>query len=68
MNFGKRFKKVSKKNLTVNMYTMNYYNGKINTNSHNNKIPKEGSQFIFLSVVLIDSVFRTGKCYCHQVL
>ena len=25
------------------------------------KIPKEGSQCIYLSVILIDSVFRTGK-------
>ena len=24
---------------------------KINTNSHNNKIPKEGSQFIYFSVI-----------------
>ena len=39
------------------------YNGKINTNFHNNKLPKEGSQFICLSVILIDSVFRTGKIY-----
>ena len=40
------------------------YNGKINTSFHNNKIPKEGSQFIFFSVILIDSVFRKGKnCY-----
>ena len=38
-------------------------NGKIDTNFHNNKIPKEGSQFICLSVNLIDSVFRTGKTY-----
>ena len=29
------------------------YNGKINTNFPDNKIPKEGSQFICLSVVLI---------------
>ena len=39
------------------------YNGKINTNFHNNKILKESSQFICLSVILIDSVFRTGKNY-----
>ena len=38
------------------------YNGKINTNFHNNKIPKEGSQFI-----LIDSLLRTGKNYYPQV-
>ena len=37
------------------------YNGKININFHNNKTPKEGSQFIYLSAILIDSVFRTGK-------
>ena len=40
------------------------YNRKINTNFHYNKIPKEHSQFICLSVILINSVFRTGKhCY-----
>ena len=39
------------------------YNGKVNTNFHNNKISKEGPQFICLSVVLIDSVFRTGRNY-----
>ena len=38
------------------------------TNFHNNKIPKEGSQFIRLSVILIDSVFRTCKTYYPQVL
>ena len=42
---------------------MKSYNGKTNTNFHDNKIPKEGSQFICLSVILIDSVFRTGKNY-----
>ena len=40
------------------------YNGKINTNFHNNEIPREGSQFICLSVILIDSVYRAGK-NCH---
>ena len=43
------------------------YNGKINTNFHNNKIPSAGSQFICLSVILIDSVFKTGKTYYPQV-
>ena len=33
------------------------YNGKINTDFHNNKIAKEGSQFICLSVILIDFFF-----------
>ena len=42
----------------------NSYNRKINTNFDNNKIPKECSQFICLSVTLIVSLFRTGKnCY-----
>ena len=45
------------------------YKGKINANFHNNKIPKEGSQCIcLLLVILIDSVFRTGKNYYPQVL
>ena len=43
------------------------YNGKINTSSHNNKIPREGSQFICLLVSLTGSIFRTGKNYCLQV-
>ena len=46
---------------------MTSYNQKISTNFHNNKIPKEGSQFICLSVILINSVFRTGKNYYRQV-
>ena len=41
--------------------------GKIKTNFHNNKIPKEDSQYIFLSVILIDSVLRTGENYYPQV-
>ena len=43
------------------------YIGKLNTNFHDDKIPKEGSQFICLSVILIDSVFKTGKDYCPEV-
>ena len=43
------------------------YNRKINTNFHTNKILKESSQFICLSVILIDSVFRTGKNYFPEV-
>ena len=43
------------------------YNRKINTNFHNMKIPKEGSQCICLSLILIDSVFRTGNNYYPQV-
>ena len=43
------------------------FNGKINSNFHDDNIPKEGSQFICLSVILMDSVFRTGKNYYPQV-
>ena len=43
------------------------YQGKINTNLHSDKIPKEGSQCICLLVILIDSVYRTGKSYYPQV-
>ena len=39
------------------------FNGKINTNFHNNKIPKEGSQYIFLSIMFIDSFYKKDKNY-----
>ena len=44
------------------------YNGKINTNFCNSKIQKEASQFICLSVILINSGFRTGKHYLQVFL
>ena len=47
--------------------TIRSYSGKINTNFHNNKIPKEISHCIYLLVILIGSVFRTGKKYYLQV-
>ena len=40
---------------------------KINTNFHKNKIPKEGSQCICLSVILIDSFYTKDKDYYPQV-
>ena len=43
------------------------YEGKINANFHNDKIPKESSQCICLSEFLIDSVFRAGKNYYPEV-
>ena len=46
---------------------MKFYNGKIKTNFHNNKIPKESCQCICLLVILIDSVFRTDKNYYPEV-
>ena len=43
------------------------YNGKINTNFHNNKIPREGSLCFCLSVSSIIPFFRTGKNYYPQL-
>ena len=43
------------------------YNGKINTNFIDDMVPEEGSHYICLSVILIDSAFRTGKNYYRQV-
>ena len=43
------------------------YNGKINRNFHNNKIPRKGCHCICLSVILIDSVYRKDKSYYPQV-
>ena len=43
------------------------YKGKINTNFHNNKIPKEGSHYTYLSVIFLDSIFETGINYYSQV-
>ena len=43
---------------------MKYHERKTNTNFHDDKVPKEGSQHICLLVILIDSFFRTGK-YCY---
>ena len=41
----------------------NLRKGKIKTIFHNNKIPKEGSQCVCVSAILIKSVFRTGHNY-----
>ena len=46
---------------------MESYKGKINTNFHNHKIPKESSHCLCLSLTLIDSVFKIGKSYYPQV-
>ena len=69
MEFAKRLKIVSNLPIYNDKYLkakIKSYNEKINTNFHNNKIPEEGSQFISLSVILIDSVFRRGKNYYPQ--
>ena len=44
------------------------YNRKINTNFCNNQTPKEGPQYICLSVILLCYIFRTGKNYYPQVV
>ena len=43
------------------------YNKKISIKFHNNQIPKEDSQCICQSVILIDSVYRTGNNYYPKV-
>ena len=43
------------------------YGGKVNTTFHDDKVPKERSQYICLSVILIDAVFGIGKNYYSQV-
>ena len=68
-NLEKMLATLSKKNLAVNLYTnekylkskIKSYNERINTNFHNNKILNKGSQWIFLSVILINSVYREDK-------
>ena len=75
MKFGKKVKNSMKKESDSEpVYNETYlkaktksYNGKINPNFPNIKIPKEGSQFICLSVILINSAFRTDKNYYTQV-
>ena len=71
MRFRKKLKIASKKNLIVNLYTrkniIKSYNGKTNRYFYSNKIPVESSQYICLSVILINSVFRIGNNYYPQV-
>lgn len=40
---------------------------KLNTNFHDDKMPKESSHCICLSVIFIDSVFKIGEKYFSQV-
>ena len=75
MKFGEKLKIVSKKNLIVNQYTIKKYlkakikskGRKTHAKFQDNRIPREVFQFICLSVILIDSVFRTDKNYYPQV-
>ena len=43
------------------------YDAKISTTFHNNKIPKEGSEYICLTVILLDWVYKKDKNYYPQV-
>ena len=76
MKFGKKIKSSPKKEFDSEpVYNEKYlkakiqsYNGKISTNFYNNKIPNEDSQYICLSIILIDSVleqvkFNILKCF-----
>ena len=75
MKFEKNLKIASKKAFdSEQVYNEKYlkgklkpYNGKIKKKIYNNKISKEGSQCIFLSVILINSIFKTGKIYYPQL-
>lgn len=44
------------------------YKGKISINFCDDRIPKEDSHCICLSVILLDSVFKMGKMYYPQVI
>ena len=68
---------VLEKHFLVFQYTVKYiynpvylkikikcYGEKLSTNYHNDRIPRESSHCIYLSVILIDSVFKIGEnCY-----
>ena len=68
---GKKLKQYQKKFQTETAYNKKYlkakpksFNVNTNTNFLNDKITKECSQFVYLSVTLINSVFKTGyNCY-----
>ena len=65
-----------KKNLIGNQYAIEKNlktkikscKGKISTNFRDDRIPKENFHCIFLSLILIDFVFKIGKIYDPQVL
>ena len=47
---------------------INLYNGRVNTNFHGNKIPKENKRHTSLSVILQDSVVKVDEKYYPQIL
>ena len=46
---------------------INFYNGKIKTNFHVNKIPRNGESCALLSVIFLDSVIEVEKKSCTQI-
>ena len=70
-NFNNTIKKEFHRELVYNekyiRTRIKFSEGKLNTNFHDNKMPKEESQCISLSVIFVDSVFRLGKNYHRQV-
>ena len=65
IKFGKSLKNIKKRFDSEPVYNEKHLKakiksckGKVNINFHNNKIPKEDSEFTCLSVILIDSICR----------
>ena len=56
MKFGKKWGTLSKKNLTVTLYTMKKYKNwnKLLSDFHDNKMKKQDSEYICLSAILLD--------------
>ena len=68
MKLGKKLAMLSRKIYSKPVYNEKFLktkvkscNEKIITIFHNNSIPKEGSRYICLSVILIDSVHRKNN-------
>ena len=65
IKFGRKSAILLKTNLIGNQFTMKI-SKKLNKNLWRKISTKEGSHCICLPVILIDSVFRTGKNYYPQ--
>ena len=46
---------------------MKSYDGKVNTNFYESKIPKEGIHCVCFTITLIDSVFKLDKHYYPEI-
>ena len=66
MKFGKKVCNITKKESRSNhVYNEKYikakikcYNGKINTTFHNNRIPKEDSEYIKIKTIILKCFYR----------